>query len=242
MDEDVVLLHRLLEHQDLTDPKGVTELAEAIGLSAPTLSRRLSDLHRRGWVDREEDATSTGRRVIYRVSSFASIRWASRHRGVARSWESDAEMEWEFPLVSQVPDGRARSTLVRYLRRLRREGLLDLDVGSREDASRNVHGPLVVAYGSTARGDARPDADVDLLIFLARDERDRYAEDLDIVAGQVSVGAPRPIQVDVAPMEDPGDAPTQIWDALRREGLIVYDGRRQEHELWKMIYGGRVDG
>lgn len=238
---DFALLQRLLKHQDPSDPKGVTDLAEAMEVSAPQLSRRLSDLADRGWVERLEEKTDTGRLVVYRPSSAVSIGWISRHRGVAWSWDSNAEVDWEFPLTSQVPDSGARSTLERYLRRLRRAGLLDLEV-SESGGSERIHGPLIVAYGSTARGDARPDADVDLLVLLDEGERDRYAERFDEVAGEVSIETPRPIQLDVAPMEDPRDIPDQIWDALRREGLIVYDGRRHDHELWNAIYGGRDDG
>lgn len=238
---DFDLLVQLVRLQDPQDPKSLSSLAEALEVSAPTLSRRLREFERREWVRRREKSTARGRLVFYSAQALFTVHWLSRHRHVGRRWELNAEVNWEFPLVSQVPDGRARETLVMYLRRLRRAGLLDMSPRG-PAADRPSQGPLLVVYGSTARGDARPDADVDVLAFLDPEEEDQFAASMDGLAGEVSVEAPRPIQLDFASMEPPHDVSSPIWEAIRREGHIVYDGRRRDHRLWTQIYEGRELG
>lgn len=233
---DLALLRTFIE---LDQQEGgrvlVTRLADQLGISQPSVSRRLQNLMGEGWIERRHVPGGRGQlQQVYGPSKGIAIQWADPDKGVVLDWTSHHEIDWRFPLVAQVLDEGARATLQQYLHRLSGAGLL---AGSGD--GRSEKGPIVIAYGSVVRADARPDADVDIVTVVDKTWREDIRERLDEVAADVSIIAPRPLHLAVTDLDGFEALPDPVMRGLRREGLIVFDGWGGPHPLWRQIYQTR---
>lgn len=242
---DLGLLRALVALQDPAKPLNVDGLAAKLAVSPAFVSQRLKRLEREGLVERRQETSQEGRVVFYLPRSFYAVQWVSRSEGVAQGWTAKGEIDWSFPLVSQVPDGPARTTLTTLLHHLRSEHLLDPWEGKtwRKGVVERFLGLTIIHYGSTARGEARPGADVDLL-FVHGDATPNHAERAADLAAGVSLQAARPIQVKHLNIQQLMELPERMWSALKQDGLIVYDGLKtkpggETRGIWKLVYGGR---
>lgn len=145
----------------------------------------------------------------------------------------------------QPGPGRARASIRRFLWTLRRAGLLDNEThGHGETPSvGSSPGLTLVAFGSSARGNAHATSDVDLLVLLEGQEASTKAAlraseraVLD-AAADASLESPRPLQVKVVHARDLATLPREILEALSQDGLIVHDSATHS-PLWQIVYGG----
>ncbi len=85
------------------------------------------------------------------------------------------------------------------------------------------HPDKIILFGSHARGDARPDSDVDLLVVMHPNgsKRARAVEIYGLLAG---MGVPKDVIV-VTPEEFEAyrDAPGTVIRTARQEGKVPYD-------------------
>ncbi|MCS6302553.1 MAG: nucleotidyltransferase domain-containing protein [Nitrospira sp.] len=85
------------------------------------------------------------------------------------------------------------------------------------------HPDKIILFGSHARGDARPDSDVDLLVVMHPNgsKRARAVEIYGLLAG---MGVPKDVIV-VTPEEFEAyrDAPGTVIRTARQEGKVLYD-------------------
>jgi hypothetical protein len=110
----------------------------------------------------------------------------------------------------------------------------------------DLHGPRlagVVVFGSWARGEAADGSDVDLLVVLDRDvplTRSLYAP----WDAAPATWEGRPVEVHLASLPEPGQAPSSIWAEVAIDGLVVFErGRRVSAALASVrrdIAAGRV--
>lgn len=222
---DFALLRQLVEAQQ-ESPLSLDELARTLGTSSPLLLRRLRPLVDEGLVERHERRTPTGRLVNYLPAPAVRIEWVTPALGLALHWTRADEMDWSVPLVGQIPDGAARKTLTRFINGLR----------ARFAQVGEVFGEpalAVIAYGSTARGSARPDSDVDALVVGSLDE-----EAILDVAAAASIDSPRPLQIKVISVDDLTRLPRGVAQGVDASGLVVFDGLR-DPRVWKRAYGRR---
>lgn len=214
-------------------------------MSSAFLSQRLGRLAEQGWVDRRQERSPRGRTVYFVPKAGVSVRWLAPGEQVALHWTVRGDVDWRFPLVSQVPDEPARRALVAFLECLGLAGLLEgtpsRERGKRKKSPRCL---ALVVYGSTARGTARPTSDVDVLVVVARTgegARRRVAG----LAAEVSLHAPRPIQSHAVHVDLLERLPRGVRDSVRREGLVVYAApgpRGGARGLWHFVYGSRLHG
>ncbi|MBI4393268.1 MAG: nucleotidyltransferase domain-containing protein [Euryarchaeota archaeon] len=229
---DYRLLHRLVQSQ--SGEKGLTlnALAQELGVSSSFLSQQFRRMMRDDLVERSQESSPEGRTVKYSARDSLAVQWISPSNGACLRWLAHGAIDWDFPLVTQVPDVEARTTVLSFLRRLRREF-------PGEPAER----PTVVIYGSTARSKARPGADVDCIVLVPEPVKAHTRRIIDLAA-ETSLTASRPIQPRVI---GPGrffELPKVIQEAVQTDGLIVFAGVESEHAatpkgIWELVYGGR---
>lgn len=245
---DVAILDFLTRAHAAGKPARVEEVAAALRVTQGLVSQRLRRMEREGFVARTQKAVPEGRIVHYLPLPWASVRWSSPREGAFLQWFSNGEVNWEFPLVSQVQDEAAKTTLYAFLERLRSDGMLDARRGFKPAWSKlkesDQNGLTLVLYGSTARGQARSGADVDLICFHREVRKERIARIQDLAA-DTSLEAPRPIQLAPVHWDDrKRQLPSQILAALEQDGFVVYDGLRDRPGgarigIWRMTHGGR---
>ena len=155
-------------------------------------------------------------------------------------------MDWRFPLLTQIPDVTAQQTLLALLLRIQEKGLLfPADLGTRERPVPHL-GLSLIVYGSSARGTARPGSDVDLLSIQDEDKKTvDVREVIEAACADVSLAAPRPIQVKHLLADDVVDLPMGVQETIKKDGLIVFDSLRAKRRgpsrrLWEFVYGGRA--
>jgi predicted nucleotidyltransferase len=79
----------------------------------------------------------------------------------------------------------------------------------------------IILFGSAARGDARPDSDIDLLVIKEGVHRRKLAQEIyaDLL------GVRRAVDVVVATpgdIEEYGTCPALVFESALREGTVVY--------------------
>lgn len=261
-DTDFALLTSITRIYRQEETLSLSQLADRLDKSPSYLSERLGKLADEGWVHRQPTRTAEGRTVNFAPAEGLMVRWVSPHQGVAREWKCIGEIDWRYPLVSQVPDGKARDTLVAFLARLREKDLLDPHALSEADLPDDTGEDLfhlglsIIVYGSCARGQAQPGSDVDVIVVQAAsqvpdpEEADTNAitvtDEVRDIASEVGLETPRPLQVTVESVDTVHDLPGHIQRALASEGLVVYDGLRTKPGgkpmgIWEFLEGLRDD-
>lgn len=239
-ERDFVLLQQI-QHLQQEGRLNVEEMAARLKMTPSALVRRLKTLQEAGWVERRQETSPRGRAVYYVPTPRISVQWVSPRNGVALSWSTQGEMDWDFPLVSQVPDADARQTLRRFLWALR-----ELDSIDREVLAWSDDGPVdkrrgsevaIVVFGSAARGAARKDSDVDVLVVVGSAQSEDI-EKIPDAAAAVSLESPRPLQVKAVTSGDVPRLPKEIRSAVSQDGLIVHDTLFAP-EVWGLVYGSR---
>jgi predicted nucleotidyltransferase len=92
---------------------------------------------------------------------------------------------------------------------------------------------LAIVFGSVARGDYRPDSDVDVAVLA------RPAIDLTEVSARIAARVGR--EVDVVVLNDAG---VPLIDAILRDGVVVHEGRVGAGAMWwsRALMDREVDG
>jgi len=135
--------------------------------------------------------------------------------GALDRWSTNHPIDWRFPLVSRVPDDAAADFLYEWLDRAAARGLLP-PLQSRHEPHDDSLVLRILVYGSCARGDARKDSDVDILLDAPSEWEGAAAlQDLAHEVGLTAERAPD-IRVWTEEMED------GFLDNLLREGRTVW--------------------
>lgn len=245
---DFELVAFLTSKQFGKNPITVEGIVRQFGLSQSLASQRLRKLEREGYLERLTVPTPTGRVVHYRPRPRLQVQWISPAEQVALRWTVADEVDWTFPLVSQVPDQAARFTVLALLQRLLDAHLLlphTFAPDQRKSTVRHL-GLSVIVYGSCARGTARPGSDVDVLSVQAEDPASaNMGELVEDIAADVSLSAARPIQLKHLQGDEFVALPSSIKGSIQSEGLVVHDGLRSKERgdsrgVWGFVYGGRL--
>lgn len=238
----------LLARQTPERGMGVGEVAAAIGKSIPYASQSLRKMEARGQVSSRATAIPTGRTVQYTLAPWGEMLWSSASEGVVVHWRARSEIDWQFPLVSQIPDLDGQATTLNVLDQLEKEGALRARhrpgtavFKRRKD---DFLGLTLIVHGSTARGTARKGSDLDLVVFH-QDRRPDIQERIHARIDEASLHSPRPVQL--AMFHWGGDleqVPDTLRHSIRESGLIVFDGLRERAHgqtlgFWRIVYGGR---
>ncbi len=196
----------------------LARLSEILGLSAPVVLRHLAMLVEAGVVERIPIAQS--RSIGYRVRPFLQCTWIDPVRGVVTHWESQGDFVWPFPLVSRVPDLPAQRTLLKLLVQAEVQGLLAAPTSLKKHSGRPLY-PALFVYGSCARGDARADSDLDVVVSIGPAKAGISAKWKNLIA-EANLWAERPLDVKVLSTSQLLEAPQGFRETLVTEGTTVF--------------------
>ncbi|MBI2078210.1 MAG: MarR family transcriptional regulator [Euryarchaeota archaeon] len=245
-ESDSSILRLLTDAHAAGRPLRVEEVAAALRVTPGFASQRLRRMESEGLVARTQKAVPQGRVVYYLPLPWASVRWSSPKEGMFLEWVSAGEIDWSFPLASQIPDPQARETVHSFLTKLRIDGLLDARKGFKPSWSKlresDYQGLTIVHFGSTARGKARAGADVDLLCFHSESLRERLRR-IEDQATDTTLEGRRPIQLFLVEWQKRTEkVPSWISEAVKTDGIVLYDGlrgpRRSPVGIWRLVKTG----
>lgn len=271
------IYHELVQRGSTTP----TQLAHALQFDLSTVSRSLNALVSAGLADRVRSGREvrfSARRNLY--TSFTGPLGKDRDPDKAPwgliSWRTDHPVDWRFPLVARVPDEDAQKTLLRFMNRCQEQGLFHpwltlgektrnewLDDHTPEDRPRLAKllddprtwgGHQIVVYGSCARGDARQDSDLDLLIIgPSKDDWDArfkthnlpappqppWKEPFRACIDDMNLRAPRHIDPVFGKESQLSDLPRVLREAIKDQGITVYthNGTDLDIEAWRATHG-----
>lgn len=221
------LLEALIE-----ETRSLSDLEARTGVTKPTLSKHLHDLEERGLVEKTMKTTARGREARYALRTYTAFSHIDPRKGALLAFESHDDWDLRFPLVEQVPQAEFRRDLRAYLDHL---------VGAWEG---RADGPLVVLYGSVARGEGTWKSDIDWIVVL------------DPRGGQVETRGREPSATERRVRDALADAASEAEHALKaefvsrtkfverqdgifgeakREGLIVFGDLWGAWDLWKLV-------
>lgn len=236
------------------EPLPLTTIAARSELAPSTVHRHLDQMGQIGLVER----TGRRKDARYAPRPFVSTFWTAPAQPIrARStrptwlrleWTHPARVDWRFPLVSRLPDVDAQQTILRLLDEAWKRGILtpwltasqtvefgeDVPERRRDEIRRKLadpahhEGTTWVVYGSTARGDARTESDIDLLVILPAEipqnqPQPPLEQNIERLVDDINLGATRSIDlVTVARDALFDDLPTPLRNAILREGSTVF--------------------
>lgn len=101
---------------------------------------------------------------------------------------------------------------------------------ARKVLAQNPKVRLGLLFGSVARGQARPDSDVDVALA---------GEKLDVLAVGAELSAALGVEVDV--VELTGETPIPLLRELMREGICIYESAEGAFADWKLVACWRLE-
>ncbi len=264
-------------------PITTLDLTRELGLDASTISRHLKALAATGLASAHREGQRVlyrPERNLY-VSMTGPLGPDTMRHGPAWKmiqWRTGQPVDWRFPLITRVPDEGAQATLRRLLEECNDRGLLhpwlkwttdetfskwlieqptdeQLDL-KRLLGRRRLWGDFeFVVFGSCARGDARPDSDLDLLLVGPSPDEWRahfkkaelsvppypsWKDEFQRLVDEVNVGSAR--HLDVIREEEPHivDLPKRLLQTIITEGITIYSstGKNFGIETWRETNGG----
>lgn len=200
-------------------PRRLQEIAEAVDLAAPTVHKHLKRLEALGLVEKTRHPERKVSVYAPTASSLGHYVGPQRERGgwVRFAWNAAGPLDWRFPLVARVPDALARRVLSSFLHEATYRGLLTpttMRPPKERPLDEPIHADLpsltFVVYGSTARGEANPRSDIDLLGLV--DQENTYdTEALEALANDLVFASDYPRD---GPEPRPLDLRTMTWEKL----------------------------
>jgi predicted nucleotidyltransferase len=191
------------------------QLAEYLGVKPPSAYRQLQQLTAAERIARVE--TPQGPR--YAALPFLRCEWVDPVRGMHETWQSGQAVDWRFPLVSRVRDGKAQAFLYEWLDRAQARNLLPA-YKSRFETQQGATSLQVIVYGSCARGDAGPNSDLDLLLFGNASKR--VMDGLKDLAHEIALKGGRSPDVRFMDADTWDKAIPAFQQSITRDGKTVF--------------------
>ncbi len=254
MDQLPTTWQTVLEHlRQATKPQTLQELGSALDIAPSTLHRQLAAMIEAGLLERQGER----KQAHYTLLAQTQVRWIGPQRPIPTEkppswhhwhWRTTEPTDWRFPLADRIPDPPARRTMLRFLGEAHARGMLtpwiqfpnsEVSWEGKQGIRRKTYlknladtrladALLLAVFGSCARGDARTESDIDLLIIGPPEGDYPWRRVIDEIgfqelAWEIGVGSERPIQTHIFALNEFIDLPnTLLRDKMLREGVTIY--------------------
>jgi DNA-binding Lrp family transcriptional regulator len=213
----------------LERPRSPTEVADELGVSVQTASRNLKRLVEQEFAERTRDGGSRGYKQ-YRAREFAHV--FAGLEGVLIEDTLSLTPEKQAVLATwSVPQPKFHPVLISYL-----FTTPDDKYGSGVNA--------VVVYGSVARGEAKSESDIDILLVRDDDEIDQiHNATVNWQPGRIELRQEKIISEIHYPnseFHDALDAGSQFLRNVLDEGIVLYDPEEVIRDAKRERAGERV--
>lgn len=202
-----------------TGPLTLTQLADKLQVSKPSILRALEPLVKEGLVNREDLRAGGTTQTLFSLQDF-DIRWR-RQDGISLRWQSIGHVPERFALVHQVATETARRDITNVMRTL-----------EKTDGWRDVR--HLIVYGSVARGDAGPTSDLDILVLLDREDRAMQETFRDALADP-DLRFRHPPRLRFETVDDFVAGRTALAQEIDEDGLVIHGEPTGGGQVWRRL-------
>lgn len=211
----------------LTGPRTLTHLERLTGRSKPTLQRHLGVLAQEGLVEKTLETTATGREARYALRRYTLLFHVDPAKQVALSVRTPDGVDLPLLLAEQVPQEELRRDVKVYLRHL---------VQVWRDSEPR---PVVIVFGSAARGEATWKSDIDALVLLPPASRvgDQGALEAELrnAWAVAAMETAHPIRLHIFQEREFLRGQDPILQEAKEEGMLVFGELEGQEEVWKEL-------
>lgn len=216
-------------------PRSPSEVAEELGVSVQTASRNLKQLVEREFAERTRNGEGRGYKR-YRAREFVWMFAGYDGKLIDRSLKLTSEKRAVLSVL-KVPQEEFHPALLSYL-------FADVE---RQAPSDLYEVTALVVYGSVARGDAKPDSDIDILVVYDWVDDVDSALNRPFMYGDNWLGFGGERVVDEKPFSIPQfrdalDAGSQFLRNVLEEGITLYDPEGVIRDAKRERAGASVPG
>ena len=198
--------------------KSLTELANIISVSKPTILKYLDSLENTGMISSKIIITPVGREKRYFISAFSQVLNIDPTKGLI-TFTTNESLNFDFPLIGQIPQQEFRNavkiTLERILGKFKQKVSL-------------------IVYGSVARGEATTKSDLDLMLLILNKWDNKSKNKIMDAIYESAVSAQLQIKPLFRNLDEFVKSDDSITKQIKKEGIIIHNSLDSEG-LWKTM-------
>jgi predicted nucleotidyltransferase len=205
-------------NQLITSDKSLTDLANIISVSKPTILKYLDNLEKIGIISSKIIITNVGREKRYFISAFSQVFSINPTKGFI-NFTINEPLNFNFPLVGQIPQQKFRNAVKITLEKILEKYKQKLSL---------------IVYGSIARGEATAKSDLDLMLLSLKKWDNNSKNKIMDALYESAVDTQLQVKPLFRTLDEFIKKDDSITKQIKDKGIIIYDSLDSE-QLWKII-------
>jgi len=198
--------------------KSLTDLANIISVSKPTILKYLDSLEESGIISSKIIITNVGREKRYFISAYSQVLNIDPTKGLI-NFTINESLNFDFPLIGQIPQQKFRNAVKITLEKILEKFKLKLSL---------------IVYGSIARGEATPKSDLDLMLLSLNKWNTKLKNKIMDALYESAVDTQLQVKPLFRNLDEFVKSDDSITKQIKKEGIIIHDSLDSEG-LWKTM-------